>query len=182
MKKTAILPVVLLLLLLLSSSGLFLTFIIKQAVIRSEIKDRIKSGLPKSELTLIKRYDDRGITHTLLKWFRENEFSYKGKMYDVVTRKQHGDTTWYYCIIDEKESSLFAQMKELALKEIKNNKDFKGLCARINTLLTQNFIAFINESHIHVSFGKKLKHKAYFFSVKTFIHSPATPPPEILYS
>ena len=178
MKRKAIIPILLSLLLLASSSSLFLTFIIKHAIIRNEIKDRIKSGLPKTSLTLIKKYNEKGRKNLLLKWFRENEFSFNGKMYDVVTEEKHGDTIWYYCLMDEKESSLFNKMGELTRKEIRNDKGIKGLFLRISNFLSQNFVSVITQNVLQIRDIKTIQFAAYFFSVKPFIHKPDTPPPE----
>jgi hypothetical protein len=39
-------------------------------------------------------------------WEDENEFSFRGRMYDLVEKKLHGDQLVLVCISDEKETAL----------------------------------------------------------------------------
>jgi len=182
MTKKAVISVIMSLILLFSSGGLFLTFIIKQTVIRSEIRNRIKSGLPKNSLTIIKKHKNEAEQNILLKWLREKEFSYNGKMFDVVSREIHGDSVWYYCLLDEKETGLFSKMKLLTHNELNNDKNFMGLLAKMHRYLAQNFLNEISDKPIYIQDPKIVRFTSYSFSVKIYVDSPDTPPPENLYS
>lgn len=44
--------------------------------------------------------------NTVLRWEHDREFEYDGEMYDVVRSEAHGDTTWYWCHHDRKETKV----------------------------------------------------------------------------
>jgi len=78
--------------------------------IRSEIKCKIKSGLPESELIQITVNDKNS---KKLKWKeRGREFILHGNMYDVVRFEKNKERTIYWCINDKKEEALFADLNK----------------------------------------------------------------------
>ncbi|MDX1940970.1 MAG: hypothetical protein SFU99_10495 [Saprospiraceae bacterium] len=87
--------------------------------IRQEIKSHIKSGVPTYELVQVKiskinppkdfvRIDRR-------------EFRLNGGMYDIVNQEEQGDTILYHCILDERETVLYANVEQQIKKEFTHN-------------------------------------------------------------
>ena len=68
----------------------------------------------------------------LLHWEDENEFRYRGEIYDVIEMKSTRDTMIFHCIADEKETALFNQYQ-------KNNKR-NGTGSFIFQLITASYI------------------------------------------
>lgn len=127
MKRTIVIS--LLVLLIAQLGGLYIVHYLQWAEIRQEIKHKLKNSIKADELTEIV------LNHAEvaeLQWTRENEFSYKGRMYDVVKTSRTDSLIKYSCISDEKEDALFRNLKDLVNREMgerssQKNSDKKGV-------------------------------------------------------
>lgn len=89
-----------------------LVFSLRVSAARHEIKQLIKAGVPKEDQVLLKI--PLSLEQTSNSTFvrkHSREFRYKGEMYDILHKEMHGDTTWYTCIHDVKESGLFKDLE-----------------------------------------------------------------------
>ncbi len=77
---------------------------------KKEIRRLIKMGVP-DELIVKFRFqkDIRHKIYTDMKWFKYDEFRLDGKMYDIISESVIGDSVYFSCIHDVKESGLFAR-------------------------------------------------------------------------
>ncbi len=171
-----VLAILLLFLMLFQTAGHLFVFKIQQHQIRREMKQRIKAGVPEAELVLFKFL--AGNPDLAVQRVEEHEFRYQGKMYDLVREASHGDTTWYHCISDAKETQLFANLEDLVKKELAGNPQHRK---QIDELLrlsgalycchkTEDFFLFPNEQNVAPFMAS---------SLKTWYLPPSTPPPEV---
>ncbi|MCG3166528.1 MAG: hypothetical protein POELPBGB_02307 [Bacteroidia bacterium] len=110
----------LLLILLFNISGHFVTFKLSQHSIKKEIKRKIKSHVPETELTV---FTFSIAELNKLDWEEKGkEFSLKGNMYDVVKKQQTADSITLYCINDIQEKSLFANLEELINRQMNSDE------------------------------------------------------------
>lgn len=173
-----LLSISLLLLLLFQTASHLFVFKIQQYQIRKEIKRQIKAGVPEEELILLK------IPHSLeispnnkFKRIEEHEFRYLGEMYDVVKQEQHGDTTWYYCLWDEKESELFAQLDEQVAQHMHQNQEQKKQHEWLDRLLGTLYLTE-HQHYLFLNFINKAPGTGYYsFIIKNWLEVPPTPPP-----
>lgn len=107
----------------------FTYFKTTQYLIRKEIKYQIKQNIPDDKLTLIVITEHN---KNELLWKHSKEFRYHGIMYDIVRKSDTEKATYYYCIADFKETTLFASLDNF----VKNSMAAKGKI--INNFL-QNF-------------------------------------------
>lgn len=174
----SVVATVLLLSMLFQAAGYLFVFKIQQYQIRQEIKQQIKAGVPEAELVLLKipkTLEEK--PHPTFQRIDKREFRYDGKMYDIVRQEGHGDTTWYYCLSDEKETQLFANLDELVEQDMTENpqhrKQIDALLYLLGALYcshkTEDIFIFSNEQSVATLF---------FFSLKTWDFLPSTPPPE----
>ncbi|MDZ7680496.1 MAG: hypothetical protein U5J63_02010 [Fodinibius sp.] len=77
--------------------------------IKSSVKEQLK-GQYEEEPTIIKLSKDA--EYPSLKWHESEEFEYRGQMYDVIKKEDHGNTTWYYCYWDKAETKLLNHLAE----------------------------------------------------------------------
>ena len=93
----------LLILLLNFIFGGLITFTLQRHIHREHIERAIKnnffSDVKQTFIFSIKEYDQ-------LNWEKENEFEYKGKMYDVVERKVKGEFVFLEVVDDTAETNL----------------------------------------------------------------------------
>ena len=109
--------------------GYHLVFHVQLAAVKSEIKAFLRNQKDHKELKQI--ILSKTESH-LLHWEDENEFRYRGEMYDVIEMKSTADTVIFHCIADEKETALFNQYQ-------KNNKR-NGSGSFIFQLITAPYI------------------------------------------
>ena len=100
------------------------------------------------------------------------------KMYDVVRKMMYGDTVWYYCLEDEKETQLFVHLDELVRQELDQNSERKQQREKILVLLSSLFFHPLDDSP-WVQSVREFDLTHYLFQPKTWIVEPPTPPPKI---
>lgn len=147
----------LLLIFLFNTIGYYIAFKVNQSEAKSEIKSRIKLDLPIQELTSI-TFDNSKIDS--IQWVEKNEeFYYNNKLYDVVKTEGTNQTTTFYCLSDEKEEALFANLDEhvkthIASNDNKNNSTSKKLIDHVVKIyFTQSFDFHFNTSTLQNNFS-----------------------------
>lgn len=170
----ALTVIVLLGLMFFINEGAFVHFKVRQYQVKKEIKHRIKAGVPENELDLVKipqEWEKQG--NKDFRWVEGHEFRYKGEMYDVVRQESHGDETWYYCVKDEKENELFAELDKTVAREMENDEtkgDAVGSSFHFVYLFPQSF-----NTYFFLTGNEGVS--VYAFTLITWDNSPPTQPP-----
>jgi hypothetical protein len=86
--------------------GCYFVFKVNQTLIRSDIRAIISSGYHREMFILLKI--DNPASNRNFKKMDHNEFSYCGRLYDIVNESVKGKTTFYYCVNDTQEERLIA--------------------------------------------------------------------------
>lgn len=84
-------------------------FASERSVIRREVRSQLMHGIKDADLVVLTF--SKSEVQRLLHWERDDEFEYRGKMYDVVKVKAHGDRISYLCWPDEPESELNQKLR-----------------------------------------------------------------------
>ena len=133
-----IVAILILLVLLTGLGGYFVFFKAEQFALRREMKERIKSSLPESEL---QHFAFSKQETSDINWERKGkEFRLNGKMYDVVRTHATGDTIHFYCLQDDKETKLFAGLDQLLKKEGTAGKSGKIAGGLLKIFFSFNFL------------------------------------------
>jgi len=69
---------------------------------------KVKKAIPPEDQMLWKF--SMADSRSKLEWEHSREFEYKGEMYDVIRSEKRGDTMWYWCYWDRKETKLKNQL------------------------------------------------------------------------
>lgn len=158
------------------SSGQLVQFKVRQYHVKQGIKQRIKEGLPEEELDLVKiPLEWEKSWSKDFKWIEGHEFRYKGEMYDVVRQEVHNNETWYYCIKDEKENELFAELEDLLEREMADEESDKSTTSSFNLVFLPP--KKINTTALYICDNAV---NFYTFTSITWAHSPPTQPPRQL--
>lgn len=136
------------------------------------------AGLDPEELVLLKFTSLEA--QTKLRWEHSKEFEYRGQMYDVVSYETKGDSIFYRCWWDHKETQLNKRLKILvakALDQDKNNGDallnlhfFLGTFFYSKSIYLQ-FISFQKTSEVY-------EDEIHAVSFNSLLMSPPKPPPK----
>jgi hypothetical protein len=171
------LPVILLLLILTAPFlGTYIFIQYKKNNIRKEVTGLIIEGLAEKNLVLLKF--TREESETGLTWKHSREFEYNGQMYDIVDQSQSGDSVFYTCYKDHKETRLNAKKEKLIARAIGQDPVQKNQTERLknlfNTVYSRDAFAWKPDppqpTNIHYSL--------FTIHYSLFTQSPPSPPPK----
>ncbi|WP_031428373.1 hypothetical protein [Flavimarina sp. Hel_I_48] len=157
--------------------GPILLFKVHQYEVRKQSILRIKKGLPDAHLAQI-AVGRENSKHLL--WLGDDEFRYRGKMYDVVRAQQvNNGNIIYYCYAGSQESFLYSRLSK-HLKDAKKNKKNRSLTAKITFkyLSRKNTYTVIEDQEFSID------HIRSFFNYSSHYSSPtlkiSAPPPKVV--
>lgn len=141
--------------------------------IRKEIKREIRAGISENDLIKIVVTSEN---KKELIWKDSKEFSFKGKMYDVVhSEKINSNTQIYHCISDSQETKLIAQYTKDLQKKRKNKNNQ-------NPLKVFKFIEKIEplpqKKDVAINQNKLLNNFDYFENYAPLTLEISSPPPK----
>lgn len=91
--------------------GIYLWMQGRVEVAQKAAASHIKKQLQKEDEVLLEFTTYESIT--LLVWEHSREFEYKGEMYDIIRMETNGDSVWYWCYHDKKETKLRKNIQSL---------------------------------------------------------------------
>lgn len=109
----------------------------------------------------------------------QNEFSYYGRLYDIVSESVNGNTTWYYCINDIQEEKLIAGFEKI--QNLNPGIGSSGKAKQSHALLYHLITIALIKEPIVLSYPQPLKvvfgsHQRHLL---TPLNIPFSPPPEL---
>lgn len=109
---------ILLALLLLQTAGPLGLLQLQQSQVRREMKRAIRAGIPDAELRrFVFEADGRLAGGGRVEWVEGHEFRYGGVMYDVARTRVEDGRTVRYCVRDDDETAVYAQLDRLIREE-----------------------------------------------------------------
>ena len=130
----------------------------------------------RAELILLKF--SKEAAQTTLRWKDEVEFEYQGQMYDVAETQTKGDSLYFWCWRDHKETELNRQLENLATKSVKwdplNREHQERLFVYYKSLYSFEFPHF----NLLLDPLKNKGYADYLIVVSSHSLSPPTPPPK----
>ncbi len=165
--------------LLLHTTGYLLLFQVRKMQIRKEMALRVQEGVPLEELVLLKIPLKSG--KPAMEGFQkveDHEIDLMGLRYDIAREEIRGDTAFYYCIFDEKETLLYAHKREVSEKKWSTDPENQQQREKIQRLLSSLFYLPVSGFSLpagSIAYGAQ---PGYFFRIKTWDWPPPGPPPE----
>ncbi|MER3524872.1 MAG: hypothetical protein C4326_12685 [Ignavibacteria bacterium] len=91
--------------------GYLAVFSVLQYRIKKDVKHRLLSALPLSQLTQLSfSIHERQDRAHAMQWIENDEFRYEGKMYDVVRIVADDDSMHIFCVRDDQEEKVLADL------------------------------------------------------------------------
>jgi hypothetical protein len=163
--------------LLFNVCGAYIVFESVKSNIRSSIKQKIKEGVPASELTILRFSSQEVEAGTAgIEWIEGHEFRYHKAMYDVVRTEKDGGDLVYYCINDTQEESLFARLGALVNATTAHDKNCQQKTHHLLQLIIHEAIqdaVLVNQEPSSFDIHRISLQE---FTQQTYIEIP-TPPP-----
>lgn len=116
--------------------------------------------------------------HEMPEWIDENEFSFRGEMYDVIEKKIEGGKIYIRCVSDKKEAALIDNYRKITQDDFaRSSKKRTSLIIKlISTFYTQISIADMNLLSLKASIKCFLPIPSPLFNTGEVL----TPPPQFV--
>ena len=159
---------------MVNAMGYLIVFRYNQYLVRQEMIARITCGAFPDKIILLKLLHP-GKEKQFIR-IEKTEFTYFGKLYDVVAEVKKGDTTLFYCLHDKKEEDLLTDYTLYLRRNGDSSRKDNSILALLYNLVTQ---ALIQNPSIPLQ-GQGI---AFQFPVSKFVITPvylvhAAPPPK----
>ena len=168
---------------LLNTAGYFPIFKIKQWLFQYKMETLISSTFVSDSLTCISILSDN---QNELHWERDNEeFWYKGELYDIVRLEKKDGFVFYYCVEDTPETELYYQFAENIKKQTQNDNDDSSPLSNLFKKILELDLPPANRLTIPIEFiGYSKKNKEYLPYLNLynsiFYHSIDPPPKPLI--
>lgn len=146
----------------------------KKTAVKNEVKKQLTAGKDKEELILLKFTKNEA--QAKLDWEHAREFEYNDQMYDVVETVTRGDSIFYWCWLDYKETELKRQLKSLVAKILVNDQQNKENQKRLMNFFKSLYVS--NQSAWHALVNQTEPNRdVYPDGWLSIFYPPPVPPP-----
>ena len=143
---------------------------------KKDVTSKISKGILEEQV-LWKFTDDEAAKE--LSWEHSSEFKYKGEMYDIICQERIGDTTWYWCHWDRKETKIRKDMQDVLSYALGHSPQQKKNNERIGDFFKTLFLHHSPRLRTQEIKGIYAMHpERNALHVLTYAPSPPFPPPE----
>ncbi len=169
--------ILLILCFLVPAATTFIYLEYQKEMVKEEVIARMLMGMDKDLLVLLKFTKKEA--ESKLDWEHSKEFEYRGQMYDVVEFETKGDTTFYWCWEDKKETHLEATLENLIAQTLGNNPQNQENGKKVYSFFKSLYFAGTNE--IAVTPFREMKTNNHFApdAFQAQKQSPPAPPPKM---
>lgn len=143
MKKLTVVAV--LLAFLLNIMGFFIIFKCQQYLLQQEMASDIARGPVKDRIVVFALKDLRN--DGSYRQINEKEFTFKGKLYDIVVKKTIDRGTFVFCLHDKKEDRLVSIFNIILRSRDRNSRRDNSLPALFHNLVKQALVRQVNYDH-----------------------------------
>lgn len=168
--------IVLLPVFLVNTNGYYLVFLVNQQMVRKEMMAEIRRGVFHPDILLLRFVKPE--RDPAFKRIDRHEFTYNGRMYDIVREARCGNETLIYCLHDTREEGLLANYTLFLRNSGRSSRSAQDsalpamLSAMVFQALTQDPPALMHDDGISVRY---VTSSAPLHQRST---PPAPPPPE----
>lgn len=141
-----------------------------------EVEQKLAAGIDKSKL--VRFGFTKKESETKLNWKHSREFEYEGQMYDIVEQSHEGDSLFYTCYKDHKETRLNNHKERIIAKALGQDPTRKSQSEKlINFIKT----VFSRDSFAWFPFSPEsstIQFSTFNLQFSTFSPTPLSPPPK----
>jgi hypothetical protein len=136
LKKLA--AIALLLVFLVNTMGYFVLFRYNHFLAKREMVSRIRNGDYSADVVLLKILNPERSAH--FKRIEKKEFTWYGRLYDIVSERRDGDTALIYCLHDKKEQELLTDYTLYLRRKSDSTPADNSIIALLYNLVTQALV------------------------------------------
>lgn len=147
----------------------------QKAMVHKEVKQQMIAGIGKEELVLLRFTLVESETN--LRWEHSGEFEFHDEMYDVVVSETRGDSIFYWCWWDRKETKLNMQLDNLIAQTMERDPQQKGQQQRLFNFF-QDFPQFTySDKNTEPKYTQLLLSVYTVSNYSAILQPPPDPPP-----
>lgn len=143
---------------------------------RNEARELIISGLDRENLLLLKFTAEESVS--LLAWEHPGEFEYNGQMYDIVDTEICGDTIYYRCFADHRETRINKAIEKVVAKAAGQDPVRKNQTDRLTDFFKTLFLQDVNTWKAADINTLNLQFSTFNLQYSSPSFSPPSPPPK----
>jgi len=156
--------------------GSYLFFQFTKNKIKQEVECLLKSK--NENILLVELAFSLEQAQSELKWEHSREFEFGGQMYDIVAQRQLGDSVYYTCYPDHKETRLNTEKDKLISRTMHNDPFQKQQNQRII-----NFIKTVFQKNEFtwspvIEAPSPIHYSLFTIHYSLYLSSPPSPPPK----
>ena len=144
--------------------------------IRKEVKHQLGARADKADLQLLTF--SHAEAKNRLYWEHQDEFEYRGEMYDVVERVEHGDSVSFWCWHDHEESELNQTLREMVGRGMAQDKTCRNVQESVSRLFQTLITPDLPDFDQHLSLKKTHVIRLKGTAVASESQTPPSPPPD----
>ncbi|MEI6123867.1 MAG: hypothetical protein WCQ95_09565 [Bacteroidota bacterium] len=165
---------------LFNTCGYYFTFVIIKQGFRHDFRHHLNFAATKNDRVQLAITDaEIKAVHSQFRWMEQDEFRYKGKMYDVINSQKHGDTNLFVCLNDKKEEAMLAKYEGFVKHHIDSNLPYRQKSAQLLLQIVKEATCEKQKQPLFFVVIANCKSE-YKFSLRTFITAPIEKPPNII--
>jgi hypothetical protein len=137
---------------MLYSIGFYFIYQSELTAVKQSSQKAIESGSFSNDLTTIRvAYSNNKIQDDALEVVSQNEISWHGKMYDIVSSHIEGSTVVFSCFTDSKETSIIGSANDHIQKQADqpSGKKAVSMAKNLNLYFEEQALAYVDLSSIH---------------------------------
>jgi hypothetical protein len=149
----------------------------QKTIVKKEINRQIIAGIERDNLVLLQFSKEE--SQTKLRWEHPEEFEYNRQMYDVVKVMNLGETVYYWCLLDHKETKLNRQLEKLTAQTFRNDPKIKGKNGLLISFFKSLYSPVFKDWNGLMSLSLGMPFRSFLYSYASITIQPPTPPPQL---
>jgi hypothetical protein len=162
--------------LLLPVSEIYFFFHLKEKQIKREVNAFIHNNIEEDDLIVLRFSEEE--TRTKLSWKHSCEFIFAGQMYDIIEQGRDGNTFWYKCYRDHKETRLNLEKKNLMARALGQDPFRKNQTENIKDYFKIVFGHNVNSWKPILPDYSSFHYSLFIIHYSLSLPSPPSPPPK----
>lgn len=144
---------------------------------KREVKEMIVNGFENKDL--LRLTFSKQDSKTILNWEHAREFEYSGEKYDVVRSEENGDSLYYWCYHDHKETRLAKELEKWKTNIFNTKKENQHQKNRFEHFFKSLWISNQNKFLTDRGITYNKQYFYYCFHPKNHKKKQSFPPPKL---
>jgi hypothetical protein len=159
--------------------GYYFVYLAMLSDVKNEMRTSLNSGEKDEDIQVLKfDYSSGQVTDKDFELVEDDEFKYKGEMYDVEEAVIKDGFIYYYCVNDTKEDELNSSLSQYIVNNLTSNPDHQKKAVELIKKILDKYIPSEEQFCGNATPPIEKSFVIYSNSQSSNFTSPLTPPPK----